>query len=147
MIVDPGYGGQREGGAAAPDALAQIGRRGAAVDHFDRRDIRIDRGDVRLGVGQKHTCGLARRHHGGGNEISRPLPIDRAVDHDAVAETVGRDHYRTGDLELLLQRRGHAATRAAFATEGSAMPGTTTIAWPTAQSARWRSADGEPGVR
>src|ERR1700731_3965888 len=103
---------QFEGGTGLPDDLAQITRLRAAVGggphprHLgpEGRDTVGNRGGKQFGRGGQG------RHHGGLVEPERPIAIEGAVDDGAVAKPVGGDHHRTGNLELLLQRGGHAAT-------------------------------------
>src|SRR5262249_49394686 len=42
-----------------------------------------------------------------------------AIDHDAVAQTVGGDHDRPFDLELLFERRCHAASLASASSSAA----------------------------
>ena len=78
---------------------------------LDRRDIGADRTHaVGFRALQQHRR-CRRRHHRGRREIGRPLVVDGAIDHRAVAETVGGDDHGAVDLAFLLfVRGGHAAT-------------------------------------
>ena len=89
-----------------------------------RSDIGIDRAEpVGERGGEQLACGRRCRHDRCRRKIGRPAAIGRAIDDGAVAEPVGGDHHRPGDLELLLQRRGHAASRAIKAPSSAARQG------------------------
>src|SRR5262249_34405403 len=81
---------------------------------------------VKLGAdggGQELHGGRGRRPDGGRRQILRPAAVGSAIDDRAGAEPVGGDDDRPRDLELLLQRRGHAASRALTASTCAARQG------------------------
>src|SRR5262249_55843585 len=67
--------------------------------------------------------GRRGRHYRGLREVGGPAPFAGTIDDGAVGEPVGGDYHRAGDLELLLQRRGHAASRAFDAPRVAARQG------------------------
>src|SRR5439155_15123246 len=108
-----------------PNPLAQIARQYLLLPRErNRRDIGIDRLELVGKRGsEKLDCCWRRRHHRCRGKILRPPPIGRAIDDRAITESVGGDDDRTCDLELLLQRRGHAASRAINASACAARQG------------------------
>src|SRR5262249_25942866 len=67
--------------------------------------------------------GRRRRPDRGRGQILRPAAVGTAINDRAIAEPVGGDDDRPRDLELLLQRRGHAASRAVTASTCAARQG------------------------
>src|SRR5262249_17484292 len=115
---------QRDRRSVETNPLAQIARQHALRRQLHRRDIGIDRLEL---VGERSCeqldCGRRWRHHGGRRQILCPAAVGSAIDDRAVAEPVGGDDDRPRNLELLLQRRGHAASRALTASTGAARQG------------------------
>ena len=98
-------------GAVEPDPLAQIGGLQPALGvKAHRGDISTDRaGIVGDGAGKKRRRRRRIVDHRGLRQRRRPVAVESAVDHGAVAQPVGGDDDGTGDPELLLQRGRHAA--------------------------------------
>src|SRR5712671_6886864 len=114
-----------DGRACIPDAFAQIARFWLPVGaDADRRHIGPDRRDVvRHSGSQELGCGWRRAYHSGFVETGGPVAIAAPVDDRAVTQPVGGDDDRTGNLELLLQRRCHgSSTRRKGSTEDAAAP-------------------------
>src|SRR6478609_862527 len=113
-----------DGRAVATDPLTQITWSHALFRYLHRRDIGVDRPEP-VGHRGRQQFGRRRRrgHDGRCGKLGGPGPIGRAIDDGAIAQPVRGDHNRAGDLELLLQRRGHAASRATDAAICAACQG------------------------
>src|SRR4029453_5251826 len=105
---------QRDGRSVEANPLTQIaGQYLLLRRQLDRRDIGVNRPKlVGERSGEQLHCGRSRRHHCGRCQLLGPAAIARAIDDRAIAKPVGGNADRPGDLELLLQRRRHAASRA-----------------------------------
>src|SRR5262249_41025657 len=116
---------QRDGRSIEPNPLAQIARQHPLLGRqLHRRDIGIDRRKlVGERCGEELHCSRRRGHHCSRSKILGPAPVGRAINDCAIAEPVGGDDHRARDLELLLQRRGHAAFRAINASTSAARHG------------------------
>ncbi len=97
--------------ARGTDALAQVSWLDAAVADRDRSRVGIDR----LGVfahrgGEQLSSRLGRCDDRCRLEPRRPAFIGRTIEDLPIAQPVRRHDGRTDHPELLLARRGHAAT-------------------------------------
>ena len=81
----------------------------SAGRELDRRHIGPDRAQI---VSDRYPHQFLRRRgigrYRGALDMRGPAAIAAAINHRAVADAIGRDHDRTGDLDFFLfERRSH----------------------------------------